>query len=279
MKLCYLNGRFIPLEQACLPVTDLIIQRGIGVFDTINTHGRKPVKLSAHLRRLHESASKCGIEPPLSIDEESALIKKGILLFDENSEEVVIRAYITGGDHHDNFTGRFTAPRFFLIFHGAVKPSEDLYCKGIRLRSVDSARFMPSSKTINYMIPFTAANSDPEAFEILYCPEGRITEAAHSSFFMVKDKTLVTAPLDKVLQGTTRDIVLDIASQENIPVDHRCPSLEEIQTAEEAFITGSIKEILPVTWIDNIRIGNGLPGKMTLDLHRLYLENIHRWQE
>ena len=275
-----MKNHFMPLCKAHLPISDLIIQRGVGVFDSIATHNRRPISLSAHLQRLERSALDSGITPPLSIERMKDLVMAGIERMEMESE-VVIKPYITGGDTFDHGTGKFPFPRFFMIFQSVKKPSTENYRNGVSLKPLDSERIMPHTKTINYMVSFTAHSrqEDQEYFEILYCPGGVITEASHSSFFLVKDGTLITAPLDRVLQGTTRQLVILLAREKGFPLEERCPLLSEIPCAQEAFITGSIKEILPVTAIGGQMVGRGKPGEITLKLREIYLENIHRWLE
>ena len=276
MDLCYMDGSFIPLQEATLPVTDLIIQRGVGVFDSISTHRRRPIRLTAHLRRFQNSASEAGISLPLPLEEMASIIRQGI---EKIGSEAVIRPYITGGDAFDPENLTFPSPRFFIIFQETRKPSAECYTMGITLQTIDADRFMPHTKSINYMISFTSQSKDLNAFEILYAPKGEITESSHSNFFLILGNHLITAPLDRVLAGTTRELVLSIASEMGVTVEERCPRIEDLSYAEEAFITGSIKEILPVIRIDGTIIGKGAPGPVTGKLHERYLENITAWLE
>ena len=276
MDLCYINGSFIPLSEASLPLTDLIIQRGVGVFDSISTHLKRPIRLTAHLRRFEKSAMESGISLPLTYDEMVSIIREGI---DKMDSEAVIRPYITGGDVFDPESLTFTSPRLFIIFQETRKPAPESYVEGVALQPIDADRFMPHTKSINYMISFTSQSKDRNAFEILYTPKGEITESSHSNFFLIRNDSLITAPLNRVLAGTTRELVISIASELNINVEERCPLVKELSQAGEAFITGSIKEILPVTRIGDITIGQGKPGPITSKLHRKYLENITKWLE
>jgi branched-chain amino acid aminotransferase len=276
MDLCYVDGSFIPLQEATLPVTDLIIQRGVGVFDSISTHRRRPIRLTAHLKRFQNSASEAGIYLPLPLEEMASIIRQGIEKIDS---ETVIRPYITGGDIFDPESLTFPSPRFFIIFQETRKPPVQCYTRGVTLQTIDADRFMPHTKSINYMISFTSQSKDLNAFEILYAPKGEITESSHSNFFLIRDNRLITAPLDRVLAGTTRELVLSIASKMGITIEERCPGIEELSSAEEAFITGSIKEILPVIKVDGTVIGKGIPGPLTGKVHERYLENITEWLE
>lgn len=274
MKLCYMNGKFVPPSEALLPVSDLLIQRGIGVFETISTYKKRPLMLTPHLERLLTGAKNSYIHPPLGISEMRDIIREGINQLDE---ELSIKVYLSGGDIFDRAKG-FTHSRFFVTYDMLELPPREFYEKGIRLEPIDEGRNDPSTKSVDYRKAYALSPHD-EHTEILYCPEGEITESAHSSFFLYLNGTLVTAPLTRVLKGTTRQAVIELARRIGLPVEERCPLLRELPHAEEAFITGSVKKILPVVRIGTQPIGNGLPGPMTKRLTELYLEHIVDWLE
>ncbi|MDR1731467.1 MAG: aminotransferase class IV [Synergistaceae bacterium] len=274
MKLCYIDKRFVSPTEALLPVTDLIIQRGIGVFESISTWRKRPLMLTPHLERLLTGAKNSYIHPPLGIEEMREIIREGISKLDE---ELLIKAYLSGGDVFDRVRG-FTEPRFFVTFEALDIPPASLYENGIRLEPIDDGRNDPSTKSIDYRRAYTLSPYDEHA-EILYCPEGEITESGHSSFFLCIGDTLLTAPLTRVLKGTTRQAVIDLAYRAGLNVEERCPLLTELPQASEAFITGSVKKILPVVRIGAQIIGNGRPGPWTRRLSDLYLEHIEEWLE
>ena len=125
----------------------------------------------------------------------------------------------------------------------------------------------------------TYALSQSGAFEVLYCPDGEITEAGHSTFFLVLEGRLVTAPLSRVLKGTTRSVILELARAEGIETQERCPRVDELPRASEAFITGSVKKVVPVVRVGEQRIGTGRPGPVAARLLKLYLDRIQKWLE
>ncbi|MDR1376205.1 MAG: aminotransferase class IV [Synergistaceae bacterium] len=274
MRLCYINGKFVPPEEALLPVSDLVIQRGIGIFETLSTYQRRPLMLTAHLERLLTGAKNSYIHPPLGIGEMRDIIREGIEKLDG---ELLIKVYLSGGDVFDRVDG-FTEPRFFVTYDSLELPPIEFYENGIRLEPVDDWRDEPATKSVDYRKAYTLSPHDEHA-EILYCPQGEITESAHSSFFLYVDDTLITAPLSRVLKGTTRQAVLDLARREGMDVEERCPLMTELSQATESFITGSVKKILPVVRIGAQIIGNGQPGPKTKRLSELYLEHILEWLE
>ncbi len=275
MTICYAEGNFIELEKASLPLSDLAFQRGIGVFETIRIFDGRLVSMTPHLERLAESARRCRISLPLTLEEMKKIIREGVARYGENGRA---RPFITGGDVLDKEKG-FTKPRFYVFFEPLDAPSEKTYKDGVALHPVDSSRPMPTIKSINYLGSYLPLAEDPSALEILYCPGGEVTESSHSNAFMVHEGKIFTAPLDRVLVGTMRKIVIDLASENGFTVEERCPRIEDLPLCSEFFITGSIKEILPVFRVGKALIGRGKTGPVSAHLRRLYLENIERWVE
>ena len=274
MKLCYVDGKFVAPSEALLPISDLIIQRGIGIFETISTHHKRPLMLTPHLERLLTGAKNSYIHSPLGIGEMRGIIRQGVEKLDE---ELLIKVYLSGGDVFDRVRG-FTEPRFFVTFETLELPPREFYENGIRLEPIDDYRDDPATKSVDYRKAYTLSPYD-EHSELLYCPGGEITESAHSSFFLYMNDILFTAPLTRVLKGTTRQAVLDLARGAGVTVEERCPLLSELPQAAEAFITGSVKKILPVVRVGTQVIGDGHPGPMTKRLSKLYLKHILDWLE
>lgn len=274
MALCYMDGSFLPLEKASIPVSDYIILRGVGVFESIRTFRRRPLMLTPHLERLGRSAQRAGITLPLTLDELKDIVRGGVAMIED---ECLIRPYVTGGDVFHQ--GTFPSPRLFILFEKVQKPAPEVYEHGVMLLPVDEGRRIPGVKSVDYMFSYTEYSKNKDAYEILYAPEGEITEASHSSFFLYRDGTLITAPLTRVLRGTTRDIILQLARERGMKVKERCPMMSEVAGAEEAFITGSVKEVVPVVRIGDMQVGNGTPGPVTRMLHHTFLEEIVRWLE
>ena len=275
VKICYYEGRFCSEKDVAIPISDYIIQRGVGVFDLVRTYGRRPMQMSAHLKRLLASASELGIEASWKPEQLAELVMKGI----ERCEgEVLAKIFITGGD---DFVGecRFVHPRLFLTFESIALPPDEVYKKGVRLYLVMHGRATPTAKSVDYLSSYEKDKNDPEAFEVVYCPGGEITEAAHSTFFLVKKGKVVTAPSDRVLAGTTRAILLQLMEENHVDVELRCPRLDELPSADEAFIAGSLKQIVPVVEIGPQKIGTAVPGAFTERITKLFKDNIYRWVE
>ena len=280
VNLCYMDGVFRPLNETKLPVSDLIIQRGVGVFESIPTVDGRPLCMTAHIERLLVSAKASTIDVPVAPDEMKSIIREGLarLARMEPGRETLIRPYITGGDDFDELKG-FRHPRFFILFENANRPPKELYEKGVLLWPLDMARRSPETKSVDYMTSYSLEARENGAFEVLYCPGGEITEGAHSSFFLVRDGELVTAPLTRVLSGTTRRIVIELARRNGIRVCESVALLAGLSGYQEAFITGSLKGILPVVGVGGTVIGDGRPGAVTKRLREIYASGISEWLE
>lgn len=273
IHLCYVNGKFVGEEQASLPLSDLIIQRGVGVFEAFASFGGKSLMLTPHMERFIASAKSSGIENIPDTEFMKGIVREGIKRV---GKDVRIRTFLTGGDYFDAEKGCFPEPRFFVIFDDAGLISEEDRKKGVILEPVSFGRDNPEVKSVDYRATYKMPR---EAYDILYCPNGEITECGHSNFFLVSGNKIITAPLSRVLKGTTRSAVIEIAKQEGYVVEERCPLWSELTGASEAFITGSMKLVVPAVKIGGITIADGKQGEITRRIIELYKKYMERWLE
>lgn len=278
MAICYYNGKYAPIAECSLPVTDLVIQRGIGTFESIRVYEGRTFAMAQHLERLAGSTEGAGIKAAEIIAKLPEIIREGLARPEVKGFDGIVKPYITGGDVNDN--GTFPHPRFFVVFDENIhKPTADEIKNGIALEPNRVARPYPLIKSTNYLFGFIPlAKTSKTNFESLYItPEGEITEAMSSNFFLCKDGKIITAPVGRVLKGVTRDIILTLARENGFTVEERCPREEELAQADEAFITGSVKEILPVVRVGSQKIGSGRPGPAVQRLQHIFLQNMPKW--
>ena len=276
MLLCFVDGKFVKPEEATLPLSDLIIQRGVGVFEALATFNLKPLMLTPHMTRFINSAKSSGIENIPDVEYMKGVIREGIAKL---GRDVRVRTFLTGGDDFDTEKGCFPKPRFFAIFDEAGYLTPEEFEKGWTLEPVPLGRDDPSVKSVDYRMTFKLPAG---VKDVLYCPNGEITECGHSNFYLVlTDGTIVTAPLSRVLKGTTRTGVIELARANGMKVEERCPLWSELASdkAAEAFITGSIKMVVPIVKVGGITMGNGTPGPVTRKLLELYKEHLANWLE
>ena len=264
----YVNGEILPASQATLKINDLTLLRGYGIFDFFRTSGGKPFLMDHYLKRFTNSASLMDLPIPLSIDE----IRKIVLeLIKKNGfKESGVRMVLTGGYTEDGFTPG--TPNYFIIIEPISLPDEKYYIHGIKLITYEHLREWSSVKSINYLTPIKIRKDiiNNKGYDVLYHFSGNILEVSRSNFFIIRNGILIT-PEKNVLHGITRKTVLNLAS-DIMKVEERDLAVRELDTAEEAIITGTTKKVMPVTRIDDRVIGKGEPGPYTRRLQSMFDE-------
>ncbi|MGD9364728.1 MAG: aminotransferase class IV [Desulfobacteraceae bacterium] len=263
----YVDGKYVPADQAVIPVDDLAIVRGIGVFDLLRTYNGKPYFLKEHVARLYHSAQEINLEMPWSQAEICSVVLETL---DRNDlDEANARIIVTGGSSPDFMTpaGR---PRLLVLVTPLPKLPEWWLTRGVKVITVQVKRNFPGAKSIDYLPAAVALRRAhaKDAIEAIYLDEqGHALEGTTSNVFMFMDDRLVT-PGSHILSGITRKVVLSIA-RDHYPIEVRAVRREELLAAQEVFITGTNKGLVPVVQIDESIIGNGRPGPMTRNLMNL----------
>jgi branched-chain amino acid aminotransferase len=276
VSIYYVDGRYLPADQAVLPVNDLGLLRGYGVFDFLRTYKRRPFLLKDHIARLARSAELIDLPLPCS---ESQIMDIAMETLGRNTglAEANIRLVVTGGDSIDSITpGERTR---LLVMVTELHPCpEQWYCDGAAVITTRGERYLPLAKSTNYLPAILALSRARRqgAVESIYVDHhGRLLEGTTSNFFAFIDGTLTTAG-DAVLTGITRKVILQLA-QEQFAVEIRDINQKEIHRMEEAFITASNKEVVPVVRMDEHIIGSGRPGERTRRIMQLFAEYTHRY--
>lgn len=271
----YLNGQYVKEEDAKISILDLAILRGFGVFDYLRTYGGKPFHLWDHLQRLKYSAEHVGLTLPNSLTEIQEIVYQVQKL--NHLVEASLKLLITGGISADQFTPH---SRSHLIVFAYPLSSYPQHCftEGIKVITTRLNRSLPKSKTTQYMPAIVAMQRGKaeNAQEVLYLnAQNEILEATTSNFFAFKNDILYTCCSDEVLIGITREVVLKLSSPHFL-IETRALSYEDIPEMQEAFITASNKEVMPVVQIDALKIGNGKVGPRTqrvMELFRTYTKS------
>jgi branched-subunit amino acid aminotransferase/4-amino-4-deoxychorismate lyase len=198
------------------------------------------------------------------------------LLQNKIVKDVAIKTIITGGKSSNGLKidGEPTV-LITLADLKAVSPENKLYEEGARVISVEFQRFSPMVKTTNYI--FALQNQEKkelaEANEIIYHNRGLLLEGSTSNVFIVKDKKIIT-PAINILVGVTRNFVIKVLEKSEIEIEEREVKFEELLNADEVFLTGSFKNILPIIQVDDIIIGDRAVGRITKQLMKMFEENL-----
>lgn len=268
MPYCYYNGKIVSEDKVGIHPRDLGVLRGFGVFDLLRTHGGEPLLFDEHFARFERSAKKLGLVVPISHKEARAAVDE--LLLKNKYPEVTVRFVLTGGVSEDGIHIRKGSPTLFILVSPFLPLPEKLFREGVSLDTKEHLRELPEIKSLNYLTAIGLHNpaQGAQPLEVLYTWQGRVLEATMSNFFMVQGDTVVT-PRRDVLLGTTRNLVLELAKGA-FQTAERDIFASELVSADEAFLTATNKDILPVARIDGKPIGKGAAGRQTRKLMELF---------
>jgi len=270
--LCYVNGEILSASDGVIGVSDLALQRGYGIFDFARTYNRKLFHFDNNIQRLRNSASELHLKLPISDAEISAVAEHLIQEGDLNNPAV--RLLLTGGYSASPFLQH---PNFIIIAEELPTYPVAVYSFGAKLIMVKYQRELPHVKSINYLnsLRLEPLRREKDAFDILYYADNGVTECPRSNFFAFQGETLVTASSD-VLYGITREIILKLAS-DHFPIEERKIEPGELPSFDEAFITSTGKRVIPVTIIDDHKVGTGLVGDRTRKIMQLFDEYTEKY--
>jgi branched-chain amino acid aminotransferase len=270
--LWYVNGRWVHPEAAAIPVNDVALLRGYSIFETLRTYDRRPFHLQEHLDRLYRSARYIDLDLPYGKEEIASIVNKAI---EYNSyKQASVRVLVTGGESEDSIIPTGTPTLSVLITPLAERDMEK-FDRGIRVITTPLQREVPEAKTTNYIAAIRALKQAMRqgATDALFVNEhGQVLESTRSNFFIFRGDTLIT-PLTGILMGVTRGVVLDLA-RGHFQIEERPIRTDELTEADEAFITGSSREITPVVQIDDKQIGTGRAGKHTTYLEKCFIDLV-----
>jgi branched-chain amino acid aminotransferase len=272
MEIYYIDGQYVPSDQAFIPVNDLALLRGYGVFEFLRTHNGAPFLLTEHLIRLQESAHKIGLRFPWALDQMRSIVMN--TLRKNNLQDATIRIVVTGGPSRDFITPE-GAPRLIVIISPATALPESWYTNGIKVIVTPMERTVPGAKSINYLdatIALKKAREQGAAEAVYMDSSGCVKEGTTSNLFAFYGNRLIT-PGQNILSGITRQAILKIA-EPLFAVDIREIPVEKLLAADEVFISGSNKGIVPVVRIDEAMVGNGTPGQNTRTLMQRFADYI-----
>ncbi len=262
----FLNGEILPAAKATLRITDLALLRGFGIFDFMRTHRKKPFLIERYLDRFFKSARLIDLEVPFQREYIQDLIGK---LLDENQiYEAGIRMVLTGGYSENGYTP--SNPNFFILIEKINFPPDEYYEHGVKLYFYHHQRELSQIKSINYISPIALRSKiqSSQAYDVLYYFNDQVLEVSRSNFFIVRDGKIIT-PDTNILLGITRASVIEQAKK-HYKVEERVITAAELWQADEAFMTGTTKKVLPVNQVGEKIIGNGTPGPITRHLMELY---------
>lgn len=269
-ELAFLNGEIKPIDETFVPVSDRGYMFGDAVYEFIASYNGKLFCVDEHLDRLENSMAMLSYPP---MDRET--VKRQLFeLFDQSgiSRAAVYIQVSRGVAPRDHAYSKNMDVQFLMTVRNVNEIAQEIRDKGIAVITVEDDRWSKCNiKTVQILANVMAKQKakDSGVFDAVFVsPDGIVREGTSSNFFYFKAGKLFTHPLNNhILPGVTRDVIIDIAGEMNIKTEECFFKREDIYSADEAFLTGTVTEVLGVVNIDGKVIGTGKPGDLT---RRLY---------
>lgn len=267
-SLVYLNGSYLPLNDAKVSVMDRGFLFGDGVYEVIPVYGGRPLRLKGHLRRLDQSLSGIRMVSPLSDDEWAQVF--GRLIHGTEDQYIYLQVTRGAASKRDHAIPEGVQPTVFAM----CSPIAPIPVEGISAVTVEDIRWHwchIKAITLLSNVLLRQEAVDRGAAEAILVRGDRVTEGAASNIFIVKNGVIITPPKsNELLPGITRDLVLELALERDFAAEERNFSLAELRAADEIWMTSSTREILPVIELDGSTVGNGQPGPVWQRMQAVY---------
>ena len=269
----YLNGKFMPIEQAMVPVLDRGFIFGDGVYELVPVYSRVPFRLDEHLTRLERSLEAVRIRNPHSRAEWRAIITK--LIAAQAFEDQGVYFQVTRGvAKRDHAFPQGVEPTVFIMSNPLVNPPRELVERGAEALSAPDYRWQKcdiKSTSLIGNVLLRQVSADAGAAETILFRDGRLTEASASNVFIVRGGTIMSPPKSNlILAGITYDVVLELAQAAGLALEIRELAEAEVRAADEIWVTSSSKEVLAIVRLDGQPVGEGRPGPVFRRMYQLY---------
>ncbi len=275
----YLNGEFMPIEQARIPVLDRGFIFGDGVYEVIPVYSRHPFRLAEHLRRLQASLDSIKLANPHDDASWTSLIERLVEL--NAPEDQSLYMHITRGPaKRDHAFPKIVTPTVFMMSNPLTTPSPEQISTGVGAITATDNRWLRCDIKAIALLPNVLLRQqavDAGCVESILLRDGFMTEGAASNIFVVTDGVMLAPPKDHLmLPGITYDVVLELAQADGIPHEVRKVSEAQLRGAQEIWMTSSTKEVLAITHLDGAPVGTGIPGPMFARMYALYQDYKNR---
>ena len=271
--MCYLNGEFLPLDQAKISVLDRGFIFGDAIYEVIPVYRRKPLRLAAHIARLQRSLDEIRIASPHSDGEWAGLI--GDLVNDSEHDDQAVYLQVSRGVAKREFgLLQGVEPTVFMLSSPFVSPPQQQIDNGVAAVSLVDFRWLrcdiKSTSLLGANMLRQFAN-DAGGAECVLFRDGYLTEGSSSNIFVVRNGVLVTPPKSRLtLPGITYELLLELALANGVPTQVRDVSESEVKAADELMLSASLRELLAITQLDGKPVGDGKPGVVFRRLYELF---------
>jgi D-alanine transaminase len=269
----YLNGQYMPMEEARIPVLDRGFIFGDGIYEYIPVFDRAPFRLSEHYRRMVRSLAEVKIPNPFDEAAFIAVVDKLVAAHPWDNQGVYV--HITRGvAPRDHAFPKDIKPTVFIMSNPLALPSKEQVENGLAVSVREDIRWLrcdiKSISLLGHCMLRSEAAEEGSA-EVILVRNGFLTEASASNVLIVKDGTVLCPPRDNlILPGISYDVVLELLREHGIRHEVRPVTEAELRGAEEVWLTSSTKDVLAVTRMDGRPVGSGKPGPVFARIRPLF---------
>lgn len=273
--LAYLNGNYLPLDEARISPMDRGFLFGDGAYEVIPVYSRRPFRLQQHLERLERTLAALQLANPLSKEQWAEVVQR--LVDDHGSEDQGVYLQVTRGAapvRDQAFPRPAVAPTIFAYADRLPTLSAELLATGGTALTAEDFRWLRCDlKTVSLVanVLLRQLSAAAGCTETILLRDGLVMEGSASNVLVVQDGVILAPPKSNlILPGVTYDVVLELAAANGIPTQVRPVAEAELRSADEVWVTSSTKEVLPITRIDDAPVADGRPGPLAARMNALY---------
>jgi D-alanine transaminase len=280
----YLNGEYPPASEAHVSILDRGFMFGDGVYEVIPVYSGNVFALAEHLQRLQQSLDAVDIKNPHQVSDWEAIISH-LVEINTKQQDAAIYLQVTRGvmEKRDHVYARDMTPTVLVMCRPATYPVQEKETQGVRAITQEDNRWGDCHiKSIN-LLPNVLLKQhaiDQKAVESILIRNGLVIEGSVSNVFIVKNDIIRTPPKGRnMLGGITRDVIIKICAQQKIVAQEKVISEDELHDADELWLTSSTNEIVPVTTLNQHKVGAGVPGpkwQLIIELFHDYKQSVMR---
>ena len=269
----YLNGKYMPIEDAFIPVLDRGFIFGDGVYEVIPVYSRRPFRLDDHLQRLQNSLDSIRLDNPHH-DSDWQRIVAGVIERNDAEDQSIYLQVTRGPAKRDHAFPKDTQQTVFVMSSPLAPPSAEQIKTGVSAITAADNRWLRCDVKSTALLPNVLLRqlaADAGCAETLLLRDGLLTEGSASNVFVVKGGIMLAPPKSNLmLPGITYEVVLELAREHGVAYEVRNIKQVELEQADEIWISSSSREVLPVTMLNGRPVGKGRPGPVFQRIHDLY---------
>lgn len=274
-QIVYLDGEFMPMDEARVSPMDRGFLFGDGVYEVIPVYQRQVFEWPAHLARLKYSLNATSITNPLSDQAWLEMIEQLIKRHEWQDQFIYLQVSRGVQIPRDHLPAADLTPTVYAYTNPLKPVADHIIQNGIKVISLEDIRWLRCDIKALTLLPNVMAKLQAQAAGvddvILIRADGTVSEGSASNLFMVKDQTLITPPnSNKILPGITRLVIEKLAQRHHIDLIERDIQQDELKSADELWLTSSTKEALPITQLNGKAVGTGQPGSVWQTLRQHY---------